>query len=119
MSKNQIVDLFLELKDYGIKTDRIEANYTYEELLNKELYKRGLSEKYHFGICERTEHEYSRYLNKKFTYTYWNLALYKTNGIFGERIEQIYGRAIDTDEDYDYTIVAIIETYRKIKLRTL
>ena len=62
-----------------IKMDRDELNMINEQLLNEELHKRGVSEEYHFGICERIEHEHSRFLDKDFTFNYWNLALYKTN----------------------------------------
>ena len=91
-----------------IKMDRNELNMINEQLLNEELHKRGISEEYYFGICEREEHEHSRFLDKDFTFNYWNLALYKTNGIFGTRIKQIYGTPLVSNEDYEMT-AAIIE----------
>ena len=98
-----------------IKMDRDELNMINEQLLNEELHKRGISEEYHFGICERVEHEHSRFLGKDFTFNYWNLALYKTDGIFGARIEQIHGTPLVSNEDYENTNAAIGMTLFKIQ----
>ena len=98
-----------------IKMDRDELNMMNEQLLNEELHKRGISEEYYFGICEREEHEHSRFLDKDFTFNYWNLALYKTNGIFGTRIEQIYGTPLVSNEDYKMTAAIIEITLLKIQ----
>ena len=98
-----------------IKMDRDELNMINEQLLNEELHKRGISEEYYFGICEREEHEHSRFLDKDFTFNYWNLALYKTNGIFGTRIEQIYGTPLVSNEDYGMTAAIIEITLLKIQ----
>ena len=57
-----------------IKIDRNELNKINEQLLNEELHKRGVSEEYHFGICERVEHEHSRFLDKDITFNYRNIA---------------------------------------------
>ena len=98
-----------------IKMDRDKLNMINEQLLNEELHKRGISEEYHFGICERVEHEHSRFLDKDFTFNYWNLALYKTDGIFGTRIEQIHGTPLVSNEDYENTNAAIGMTLFKIQ----
>ena len=98
-----------------IKMDRDELNMINEQLLNEELHKRGISEEYHFGICEREEHEHSRFLDKDFTFNYWNLALYKTDGIFGTRIKQIYGKPLVSNEDYEITTAVIEMTLLEIQ----
>lgn len=98
-----------------IKINRNELNKINEQLLNKELYKRGISKEYHFGICEREEHEHSRFLDKDFTFNYWNLALYKTDGIFGTRVEQIHGTPLVSNKDYESTTAAIEMTLFKMQ----
>lgn len=98
-----------------IKIDRKELNKLNELLLNEELHKRGISKEYEFGICEREEHEHSRFLNKDFTFNYWNLALYKIDGAFGTRIEQIHGTALVSNEDYKSTDTAIDITLFRIQ----
>ena len=98
-----------------IKIDRNELNKINEQLLNEELHKRGISKEYEFGICEREEHEHSRFLNKDFTFNYWNLALYKTDGIFGTRVEQIHGTPLVSNENYESTTTAIKITLLKIQ----
>ena len=99
-----------------IRIDRKELNKLNEQLLNEELRKRGISKEYEFGICEREEHEHSRFLDKDFTFNYWNLALYKTDGIFGTRVEQIHGTPLVSNENYESTTTAIELTLFKIQL---
>lgn len=99
-----------------IRTNRKELNKLNERLLNEELHKRGISEEYEFGICDREEHEHSRFLDKDFTFDYWNLALYKTDGIFGTRVEQIYGTALTSNKAYEGITTAIETTLLKIQL---
>ena len=98
-----------------IKIDRTELNMINEQLLNEELYKRDISKEYKFGICERVEHENYRFLDKDFTFNYWNLALYKTDGIFGTRIKQIHGRPLVSNEDYEMTAAVIEMTLFEIQ----
>ena len=84
-----------------------------ETILNGELRKRGIPEEYQFGICEREETEYSKVYGKT-TFTYWNLALYKINGAFGERVQQIYGEVI-TDNYYTGTTKILDATVNSIR----
>ena len=98
-----------------IKMDRDELNMINEQLLNEELHKRGISEEYHFGICERVEHEHSRFLDKDFTFNYWNLALYTTDGIFGTRIKQRYGTLLVSNEDDEMTTARMEMTLFEIQ----
>ena len=86
-----------------IKTDRRKINDTNEKLLNEMLWNRGVSKNYCFGIAEEIGRDY------------WNLALYKTDGVFGEKIQQIYGIAISSNKDYEGTITAIVKTQREIE----
>lgn len=98
-----------------IRINRKELNKLNEQRLNEELHKRGVSKEYEFGICEREEHEHSRFLDKDFTFNYWNLALYKTDGIFGTRVEQIYSTPLVSNEDYEMTDAAVEMTLFKMQ----
>ena len=91
------------------------VNELNELKLNAELRKRGIPEEYHFGICERDETEYSK-IHGITTFTYWNLALYKTDGLFSTRVQQIEGVALINKKAYDTTEFIIEMTIQQIQM---
>lgn len=82
--------------------DRKIRNQLNEAKLNAELRKRNISKEYVFGICERENT--------------WNLALYKEDGPFGERVAQIYYTTITNETDYRRTEIEIKTTIHAIQL---
>ena len=95
--------------------DRKIRNQLNEAKLNAELRKRHIPEEYEFGICEREETEHSK-IHGDTTFTYWNLALYRKEGAFGERVQQIYGTALISETAYRQTEITIETTIHAIQL---
>lgn len=94
--------------------DRKIINQLNELRLNTELRKRHIPKEYEFGICEREETEYSKVYGKTI-FTYWNLALYRKEGVFGERVQQIYGTALTCETAYRQTEITIENTIQQIQ----
>jgi hypothetical protein len=95
--------------------DRKIINQLNELKLNAELRKRHIPEEYEFGICEREETEHSK-IHGDTTFTYWNLALYRKEGAFGERVQQIYGTALISETAYRQTEITIETTIQQIQM---
>lgn len=95
--------------------DRKMINQLNELKLNAELRKRHIPEEYEFGICEREETEHSK-IYGNITFTYWNLALYRKEGAFGERVQQIYGTALICETAYRQTEITIETTIQQIQM---
>lgn len=82
--------------------DRKMRNQLNEVKLNAELRKRNIPKEYVFGICERDDA--------------WNLALYRQEGCFGERVAQIYYTTTTNETDYRHTETAIKTTIQAIQI---
>lgn len=95
--------------------DRKMRNQLNEAKLNAELRKRHIPKEYEFGICEREETEHSK-IHGDTTFTYWNLALYRKEGAFGERVQQIYGTALISETAYRQTEITIETTIQQIQM---
>lgn len=95
--------------------DRKMINQLNELKLNAELRKRHIPEEYQFGICEREETEHSK-IYGDITFTYWNLALYRQEGAFGHRVQQICGTALISETAYKQTEATIETTMQQIQM---